>query len=156
MRYPGLSFSETQLLNRPQKLLLENLRIRVAPPSKENSKNAKRIKFNGIIKSSSFLISSNVTYPQYFIPMIKGEFIEGETETLLKLEYDLPASTKVYLNLWVIITILSIVYCIVIINNILYASTALSIFAFNYIVVYQNFIMHMKKSKESLLQILNS
>ena len=154
MRFPLLFIQETHLFGEPQKALLERLANGVREPSRENSKKTSSIDFNGLINSASFIISRNVAYPQYFIPMIRGEFVEGEGETLLKLEYDLHRGTKVYLGLWTVICIIASIYCLWIMNNVLFSGLALGIMFLNYLIVLGNFRMHSSKSRETLLKIL--
>ncbi|QNL21997.1 hypothetical protein HZR84_08610 [Hyphobacterium sp. CCMP332] len=155
MYFPGLYIRETHLFTTPQHILLDKLKKKVASPSRKNSKDTENIFFNGLLKENSFIISQNTSYPQYFIPMIRGEFVEGEDESLLKLEYDLFRGSKLYLSLWTSICILAAVFFLLISFKIEYSLAAIVILLINYSIVLGNFNLHSKKSRELLLQIFN-
>ncbi len=155
MYFPGLFIRETHLFKESQKSLLERLKKKVAKPSRENSKNISEIHFNGILNTNSFVISQNASYPQYFIPMIRGEFVEGEEESLLKLEYDLHRGSKLFLILWTWICLLSGIFFVTILFRPSYSLISIGIMLLNYIIVLGNFRLHSQKSKEILLNTLN-
>lgn len=155
MHFPGLFIQETHLFKESQKTLLDRLRPKVSEPSRKNAKNTKNIFFNGLLKENSFIISQNTTYPQYFIPMIRGQFVEGEEESLLKLEYDLHRGSKLYLFLWTLICIAAAIFFLIFYFKPLYSSVALGIMLLNYLIVLGNFRLHSKKSKDLLLSALS-
>lgn len=155
MHFPGLYIRETHLFTASQNILLDKLKEKVASPSRKNSKDTKNIIFNGLLKNNSFIISQNTSYPQYFIPMIRGEFVEGEDESLLKLEYDLHRGSILYLSLWTSICILTSVFFLLIFFKIEYSLAALVVLLINYSIVLGNFNLHSKKSRDLLLQIFN-
>ncbi len=155
MHFPGLYIRETHLFSASQNILLDKLREKVASPSRKNSKDTQSIFFNGLLKENSFIISQNTSYPQYFIPMIRGEFVESENESLLKLEYDLHRGSKLYLILWTSICFLAFVFFLLIYFKIEYSIAAILVLFINYSIVLGNFKLHSKKSRELLLQVFN-
>lgn len=154
MRFPGLYKTETHLFPEARNLLIEKLKSRVANPSRKNAKKAGLIYFNGLISESGFSISSNNSHPQYFLPVIKGEFIEGEKETLLHLAFELYRGAKVFLLLWTSICLLASIFCVLIMKIPLYGLIALAVMLMNYLIVLANFNLHCRQCKALLFYIL--
>ncbi len=155
MHLPGLYKTETHLFPQARNLLTEKLKLKLAKPSRKNAQKAGLIYFNGFLYESGFSISKNNTYPQYFLPIIKGEFIEGEKETLLHLVYELYRGAKVFLVLWSGICLLAFLFCVLVMKIPFYGLIALVVLLLNYMIVLANFNLHCKQSKTLLLFILN-
>lgn len=156
MELLGLRKEETQLFPDSQEALLESLARQVEKPGPKNARKPSGILFNGILRKDGFTISRNFAYPQYFVPMIKGRFIEGEKETLLHLDYELLRGSKIFLGLWTVLCALAYFYCGLVMKQWDYSVVALAILLLNYLVVLANFSLHCKQSRNLLLNILNN
>jgi hypothetical protein len=156
MELLGLRKDETHLFPFAQKVLMERLERQVEKPSRKNARKPVTIAFNGIISRETFTISRNFSYPQYFVPMIHGRFVEGEKETLLYLKYELFRGSKLFLALWSVVCTIAYFYCGLVMKKWDYSAVALVILLINYLVVLANFSLHCKQSRLILLNILNN
>lgn len=155
MHFLGLEKEEKLLVPHSEKKTIELLKYRSSKPSRKNAKLHRLIWFNGNIDNNRFNFSQNSTYPQYFIPFIQGEIIEGEAETLIKLKFKLFRGAKIFLVLWSGIFLLSALFCVLFLKHYNYALIALVLLVLNYLLVHENFKMHYKKSYELFKSIFS-
>lgn len=120
-------------------------------PSKGNSK----FLFNGVILEDTFNISKKVNYPQNYLPIIEGRIEATGRGCIIFLKYELFFSSKMFLGLWSVLSILIGLFFFIYVEKQTYALASVGAGALNYIVSLLNFQKQVKESNKALCEALH-
>ncbi|MEL7002792.1 MAG: hypothetical protein AAFN93_08675 [Bacteroidota bacterium] len=110
--------------------------------------------FNGTFRDNTFTISRKVDYPQNYLPLIKGKVETTRHGSILFLEYELFFSSRMFLSLWTILSIMIAAFLVVFQNEYRYATVSLGAGIINYLVSLMNFKKQVKESRSVLFEAL--
>lgn len=147
---------ETKLVALSQGQLVEHLNKYIKPlkgdlPERES----KDFLFNGIWNENEFSISLKLKISNNFIPIIKGDFLNSDEGTLIRLTYNLFPATKKLLLFWTIGTLLITVFFIGLYQAWIYGAISFGFCVVNYILCRENFKIQVRKSKKMLDKMLS-
>ncbi len=142
---------ETKLVAFSQKQLIDHLHKYVKPLKGEAEESeSKDYIFNGSWNEEEFSISIKLKVSNNFIPIIKGDFLSSDEETLIRLTYELFPATKKLLLFWTIVTLLITVFFIGLYQAWIYGAISFGFCLVNYILSRENFKIQLRKSKKML------
>lgn len=124
------------------------------PVSRIAEKDNSEILFNGAFFGDSFKISRKVNYPQNYLPLIKGKIETTKLGSIIFLEYELFFSSRMFLGLWTVLSILIAIFLIAYPKEYQYAMISLCMGVLNYVVSLMNFNKQVKESRDVLYNVL--
>jgi len=111
--------------------------------------------FNGVIENHTFKIYLRLKHPENYLPVITGRIEKTSLGCILFIRYDLIFSTRFFLILWSILTILMAFFFFHMGGNLSNSIFALLFGAANYLLTMVNFDRQVKKSRQAIHQIFN-
>lgn len=112
------------------------------------------VKFTGYVHDNSFRISKKTHYPQFFIPLIKGEIDSSSSGSVIRLTFKLFRNTRRWLMIWTLISFFS--GCLfLLIHNTVIAGWSFLLCLLNYGVAVSNFRIHKKDSLKTIIDTLS-
>ena len=124
------------------------------PVSRVTSKDQKNYLFNGVVYDQTFKISRKVNYPQNYLPLIKGQIEETRLGSIIFLEYELFFSSRMFLGLWSVLSILIAAFLCFYPHEYTYAIISIAAGTLNYVVSLMNFKKQVKESHDALCKAL--
>lgn len=124
------------------------------PVSRVISKGNDKITFNGMIYEETFKVSKKVDYPQNYLPIIVGKIEDTKLGSIIFLEYELFFSSKMFLSLWTVLSILIGAFFFFFPKQYDYALISVGTGALNYVISLLNFNKQVKHSREELCRAL--
>lgn len=147
--------SETLVLPITAPQVMSRLSSKTQPARlSESDPGQQKILFNGFIEHDSFKISRKVSYPQNYLPLIKGRLEGSSRGCILFLQYNLFFSSLMFFSFWTVMTLLIGMFFIFINKEYTYAIVAFASGAVNYTVTVLNFNKQVKLSRQALDEAL--
>lgn len=112
--------------------------------------------FSGWVQKEKFRISLKIKRPNSYIPLAIGNADKTSSGCLLFVTYQLFPSTRMFLIFWSLLIFLIGLVTAHQYQSVIYLLAALLILAFIHWVVWSNFKIQLKLTREALLKILTS
>ena len=114
----------------------------------------KSILFSGWVKEDRFRISMKVNRPNNFLALIKGRIESTSSGSLIFLDYQLFATTKLFVMFWLLFTLLFTAIVSFQFASFWYLLSGLTIAIGIYWITWSNFKIQLKIAREILLRVL--
>ena len=146
---------ETILLQDSPEDVLDKLRY-VTGKRKASAIQDRPVKFIGSIGDASFSITRYLSRPENFMPLIQGQIEAVSRGCLLSLRYTLQFSSRMFVIFWTITTLLFAMFLWFIQSNWQFGMAALGVLALNILVTHVNFQRQYRRSREILMEVLDT
>lgn len=111
--------------------------------------------FTGWVKEDRFRISLKIRRPNNFIPTVTGRIDPTSSGCLIYTEYRLFPVTRMYLTFWCLFTLITGIIVSRQYQNLIYIAIALALAGFIYWIVWANFKLQLRFTREALMKILS-
>lgn len=117
--------------------------------------NEQRLFFNGWVKEDKFRLSLRVHRANNYLPLVFGQLEPTSSGSILLVDYKLFPTTRLLLVLWTIILILGSIFTSFQAKNILYLLGGACIIMIIHAIVWSNFNLQLKPTREALHRVLS-
>ena len=149
------SKSETIVMPLSAQEVEKKLYLVTKPPSVADSAYVpSKAIFNGIVKEKTFIISTIITHPDNYNPLISGAIESTSVGCIIFIKYELFFSSRMFLTFWSIISLCLCLFLVFVLKAYAYGSTALIAGILNYTIVALNFRKRVFRCRSLLLETL--
>ncbi len=118
------------------------------------NKESDRFEFSGWVQKDKFRISLKISRPNSYLPLAIGQVEKTSSGCLLFVTYQLFPSTRMFLIFWSLLILLIGLVAAHQYQSVIYLVAAVLLLGFIHWVVWSNFNMQLKLTREALLKIL--
>jgi hypothetical protein len=111
--------------------------------------------FNGWVREDKFRVSLRVHRANNYLPLVVGQLEPTSSGSILLVDYKLFPTTRLLLVLWTIILILGSIFISFQTKNILYLLGGACIIILIHAIVWSNFNLQLKPTREALHSVLS-
>ena len=116
----------------------------------------KNLYFNGWVKEDRFRISLRQQRANHYLPLVLGQIESTSSGSILLVDYKLVPTTRLLLTLWTIILTLGSITVSFQSKNILYLLGGAVIILLIHAIVWSNFKLQLKSTRDALHHVLSS
>lgn len=115
----------------------------------------KTIYFNGWVREDRFRISIRQRRPSNYIPIVTGDIESTSKGSIVFLRYQLLPAVRLFLTIWSLLILLGSVFVGFQYANILYLLSGVGMLAVIHLIVWSNFKLQLKSTRETILEVLS-
>lgn len=146
--------NETLVLPITCEQVISRLSLLTQPASLTELSGDEEIRFNGFVGTTNFQISRKLSYPQNYLPLIKGRIETSSRGCIIFLKYRLFFGSLMFFTFWTIMTILIGLFLIFFTAEYVYAVISFASGAINFLVTVMNFNKQVSISKRVFCEVL--
>jgi len=113
------------------------------------------IYFNGWVREDRFRISIRQRRPSNYIPVVSAEIESTSRGSIIFMRYQLLPAVRLFLTFWSLLVLLGSIFAGFQFSNIIYLLSGIGILAVIHLIVWSNFKLQLKPTRELILEVLS-
>ncbi|HEY5824994.1 MAG TPA: hypothetical protein VIT44_11540 [Cyclobacteriaceae bacterium] len=115
----------------------------------------KTIYFNGWVREDRFRISIRQRRPSNYIPVVIGEIESTSRGSIIFMRYQLLPAVRLFLTFWSLLILMGSIFVGFQYASIVYLFSGIGILAVIHLIVWSNFKLQLKPTRELILEVLS-
>lgn len=145
------SYHETLVLP----ISVKEVVMRLTITTSDQVEQERKINFNGWIKGNRFRISMRQRRPSNYIPVVSGDIEHTSRGSIVFLNYRLLPAVRLFLTFWTLLIFPGAVFIGFQYSSIAYTLSGVAILILIHLIVWSNFKLQLKPTRELILEILS-
>jgi hypothetical protein len=134
---------------------VEEVIMRLSETTSNQVEPERKIYFNGWVKEDRFRISIRQRRPSNYIPIVKGDIEYTSRGSIIFMTYRLLPAVRLFLIFWTLLILSGSIFIGFQYANIVYPLSGLAILALIHLIVWSNFKLQLKLTRELILETLS-